>query len=318
VLVTLTQVRSFWAFLAVTGVLGILTIGSDVSRSAWVAGLVDRTELTRLSAYSHSAFNAGFSVGLLGAGAAIAVNTRPAYLCLFAGNAIATALACLMLLRLPRVPATVPARGTGSRLTALRDVPYICVAQVSGLTRLGDTILTVGLPLWIITRTAAPRELAAWLIVLNTVVVVLFQSRATKRAGTPAGAALIQQWAFAVFALTCLALSFSAHLAALPAAAVLLSATLMLTLGEMWGEGAWWSLRYGLAPPDAQGQYSGVFMLGQAVPTALGPVLVTALTASTGPLGWLILAGLFLCCTSFNQKSVAWAKRTARQRASPG
>jgi len=317
-LVVLTQVRSFWAFLVVTGALGILAAGSDVSRSSWIAGLVDRTELTRLSAYSHSAFNAGFSVGLLGAGAAIAVNTRPAYICLFAGNAIAAALTCLMLLRLPRVHPAVPAHDASPRFAVLRDGPYMWVAQVSGMTRLGDTILTVGLPLWIITRTAAPRELAAWLIVVNTVVVVVFQSRATKRASTLAGAALIQQWAFSVFALTCLILSFSGHLAALPATAVLLSATLMFTLGEMWGEGAWWTLRYGLAPRDAQGRYGGVFMLGQAVPSAAGPVMVTALTASLGSLGWLALAGLFLGCTCFNRKSVAWAERAARQRASPG
>lgn len=316
-LLTLTQVRSFWAFLIVTGMLGMLNAGSDVSRSAWVSGLVDRGQLNKISAYNCSAFNAGFSLGLLGAGAAIAVNTRPAYLCLFAGNAAATAVTCLMLARLPRVRGTMANRPT-ERSGVLRDFSYMLVAQVSGMTRLGDTILTIGLPLWIITHTTVPGGLAAWLISLNTVVVVLFQSRMARRAGTLPGAGLVQRWAFAVFALTCLIVGFSSHLAALAAALVLLAATLMLTVGEMWGEAAWWALRYGLAPSDAQGRYGGVFMLGQAVPTAAGPVLVTTLTTSLGSMGWLLLAGIFLGCASFSRRSVTWAERAAHKRLAPG
>jgi Major Facilitator Superfamily len=317
-LIAFTQVRSFWAFLVIAVVLSALMVGSDVGRSAWVANLVvDQAERARLTARTRSSFNVGFSLGLLGAGLAIAANTRPAYLALFAGAAVATAVTCPVQLRLPGVRPTAPSRSRG-RPSALRDLPYIWVAQVSGLTRLGDTILTVGLPLWIVTRTAAPQALAAWLLIVNTVLVVLLQGRAAKRAATTAGAAVIQQWAFGVLALTCVVVWPSVGLPTVPAVAVLIAATVLITLGEIWGEGAWWALRYGLAPAGSQGQYGGVFMLGQAVPSAVGPVMVTTLTCGVGPVGWLILAGLFGACATFSRQSVAVAERAVRQRADPG
>lgn len=41
------------------------------------------------------------------------------------------------------------------------DVPYLVVAQVSGIVRIGPTALAVGLPLWLVVHTDAPRALAA-------------------------------------------------------------------------------------------------------------------------------------------------------------
>jgi hypothetical protein len=262
--------------------------------------------------YTRSAFNAGFSLGLLGAGVAISVGTRPAYLSLFAGEAATLILTALILLRIPRDRPTA-SRDPGERpAAALRDLPYMLVAQVSGLTRLGDTILTLGIPLWIVTRTVAPHGLAAWLLIVNTLLVVLLQVRATRRASSATGATQIQRWAFIALALACLTLSPTARLGAVAATGLLLASTVLLTFGEIWGEGAWWSLRYDLASPDAQGAYGAAFELGQAAPGVLGPVLITSLALGLGASGWLILAGIFLGCGS-----VSWwpVKLALRQRA---
>jgi hypothetical protein len=311
VLAVLTQVRSFWAFLPAAAALGVPIMGAEVARGALMAQVSGPAGAPRLAVYTRSAFNAGFSAGLLGAGAAISIGTRPAFLCLFAGDAASIILACLLFLALPRdrpEPATIsgPQPGKGS-VSALRDVPYLLVAQISGLTRLGDTILTVGLPLWVVTRTAAPRGLAAWLLIANTFLVVALQVRVTRRAVSTAGAAQLQQWAFLALALACLIISPSSRLGAFPATGVLLAGTVLLTFGEMWGEGAWWSLRYNLAAPSAQGSYGAAFALGQAGPSVLGPVLVTSLAVSLGGPGWLILTAIFLIFAALSRRPVTWA-----------
>jgi hypothetical protein len=315
-LAALAQVRSFWTFLPATAAVGVPMMAAEVARGALMAQVAGQAAAPKLAIWTRTAFNAGFSAGLLGAGVVIAVGSRPAYVSLFTAEAVSNALTCLLLLRLPRAGSRHAAPRGEHAAAALRDLPYMLVAQLSGLTRLGDTILTLGLPLWIVTHTAAPRELAAWLLVGNTILVVALQVRVTRRATSIAGAAQIQQWAFAALALACVIVSPSARLGAAGATGMLLATTALLTFGEMWGEGAWWSLRYGLGPPAAQGAYGAAFALGQAAPSVLGPMLVTALAIDLGAGGWLILAGIFLGCAAPGRWLVAWAVRQ-RLTASP-
>jgi hypothetical protein len=313
-MLSLTQVRSFWAFLPATVALWAAIMSANVARGVLMARVAGPSEATKLALYSRSAFNAGWSVGLLGAGLAISIGTRPAYLSLFVGAAATMILNVLILLRIPRdTPA--PSEHSGDRpAAALRDLPYMLVAQVSGLIKFGDSILTIGLPIWIVTRTVVPRGLAAWLLIVNTLLVVVLQVRVTRRASTVTGAAQIQRWAFIAIAFACLAVSPTGHLGALAATLLLLASTVLLTFGEIWGEGAWWSLRYNLAAPDAQGAYGAAFALGQAAPGVLGPVMVTSLCIGLGSRGWLVFVGIFLGCGAINW----WPVRLAqRQRATP-
>lgn len=310
VLLALATVRSFPPFLIWTSVLGMLVLGVDVAVGVLIAELAGPDQALDLGIYVRVAFNAGFSVGLLGAGVAITIGTRTAYYSLFAGDALVLAVGCILLLvLLPRVKPTAPPEGGGRLLAAFRDLPYLLVGQISGLTRLGDTILTAGLPLWIVARTAAPRGLAAWLLVINTLMVVFLQTRAARRADGLPGAVRVQRWGFVALCASCVAISPSSALGPWAAAIVLLLGTITLTLGEMWGEGAWWWLRYGLASADSQGAYGAAFGLGQAVPRVIGPVLVTALTMDLGTAGWLLLAGIFAACAAGNGRLLTWAAR---------
>lgn len=291
-LLVMTQVRSFWAFVLAAATLGVAVYSLDVARGALIAAVAGTGQEARLASYDRSAFNTGFSVGLLFAGVAITVGSRTSFVVLFIGDAAALATAALITLRLPRAAGRREAQAKAK--VAYRDLPYLLVGQISSMTRLGDVILTVGLPLWLILRTHAPRGLAAWLLAVNTVLVVTLQARATRRAGTINGAAQLQRRAFVVLAAACVIIIPTHYLSAWAAAIVLGAVTVLLTAGELWGEGAWFTLRYALAAPDAQGEYGGVFALGQAVPGVAGPVLVTTLAVTIGIPGWLILAGVFV------------------------
>ena len=309
-LVAATQVHSYGPVLAILCLLGVVEAGTDVGRGAIISALVGAQDRVRVSAYSRSVFNAGFSLGVLAAGVAIGVDTRPAYLSLMLGNAL-TAIACWLLYsRLPRIPGNRDGDDKPSITLALRDLPYVAVAQVTGMTRLCATILTVGLPLWVVEHTDAPRPLAAWLIAINTLLVMALQVRAARGATTVTAVARMQLYAFVALMLACLAAAFTGNLGRWPAVALLVVLTVLLTMGELWGESARWLLRYELAPDSAQGQYGGVFQLGTALPTVAGPAMVTALTDHLTVVGWLVMGAVFAAGAALTRPSIAWAQRT--------
>ena len=308
-LVAAGLVHSFWPFVVVVALLGVADAGEAVSRGALVAAVVGREGRVRLSAYMRSVLNLGFTFGVFLAGLALAINTRPAYLALIWGHAFVLVVVTTIYLALPHTPGT-PKQREQSKMRALRDLPYFAVAQVSGITRLGDTVLTIGLPLWIVNHTDAPRAVAAWIVGLNTVLIVLFQVWAARGADTLPGAVRIQRWSFLVLAAACVIVGTTGSLASLAAVAALAVAVVCISFGEMWGEGARWSLRYELAPDNAQGQYGGVFRLGQFVPIAVGPLMVTSFTDRLEEAGWLIIAAVFLVGLLLNRLIVGWAMRT--------
>lgn len=318
VLVAAGLVRSFWLFVTVLALLGVAESGENVSRGALVAAVTGREGRVRLSAYLRSVFNLGSTLGVLLAGLALAVNTKAAYLSLIWGYAVLLALVTVSYLAVPSVPGTARQPGTGTKPSALRDLPYFAVAQVSGMTRLGATVFTVALPVWIVSHTDAPRGMAAWIIGLNTVMIVLFQVWAAKGASTLAGAIRLQRWSFLTLAATCALAGVTGWLSPWAAILVLVIIAVGISFGEMWGEGARWSLRYELAPADAQGQYGGVFRLGQFLPAAVGPLLVTSLTDQLGPAGWLIIAAMFMAGLLAQHVIVAWAVKSRQNQAPEG
>jgi MFS family permease len=296
-----------WSFLVVMVVLGIAENGANVTRSAMVSALVDRAERVRISAFLRTAFNAGFSLGLLAAGIALAMDTAPAYQALFLGNALTSVVACLIYLWLPRArkrpPGAAPARAT-------RDLPYFAVSLVAGAAGLGDVILTVGLPVWIGAATAAPAATAAWLIMLNTTLVVLFQVRAARGVDEPGRAQALLRRACVILAGAAVLVPLTALLPVWAAVAVLVLVVGLLTLGELWGESAALAFRFELAPDGAQGAYGGVFKLGSGLVTAAGPLLVLGVVEAAGNPGWLLTGAVLVVAAATVGPVIRWAERT--------
>ncbi|MER6346516.1 MFS transporter [Streptomyces sp. NPDC001595] len=309
-LVSAAFVQSFSAYLVMAVALGLAEQSGNVTRGALVAGVMGREGRVRLSAYMRSVFNGGFSLASLAAGLVIAADSRTAYLALFWGDAVAMVLVAALYMRLPKVPG-VPREPRGERPRgAVRDIPYLLVAQISGIARIGPTALAVGLPLWLVVHTDAPRALAAWVMLVNTLMVVFLQVRMSRDADTVRGAARLQRFTAVVLAVACAVTALTGSLPTWAAAAVLLAAAVLFTFGEIWGEAARWGLRYELAPANAQGQYLGVFATGDAFALIAGPTLVTAVPDHLGGAGWLLIAALFLSVLVASGPAIRWAERT--------
>jgi hypothetical protein len=304
-LLALPRAHSFAAALAVLAGVGLLEQAAVVADTALLAGVVGAADRVPLLARLRSVFNAGFTLGALLAGLAIAANTPAAYRALFLGGTAAALAVAGLTLRLPRV-AAAPAARAG----AVADLPYLRLSLLCGLVTVHDVVLSVGVPLWIVTRTHAPAVALSWLLALNTVLVVTVQVPAARGAATVAGARRLLRRAAGTVAAACLLLGLAGGRPALPAVLLLAAGVVALTLGELWSAGASWQLRYAFARAGAQGRYAAAWSLGGSVRTVAGPALVAGLTGHLLLAGWVALAGLFAAAALLVDPTVTACEET--------
>ncbi|WP_370410700.1 MFS transporter [Streptomyces fradiae] len=258
-------------------------------------------ERVRYQAIQRTTVNIGWSIGGLGAAAALATGSVHAYPLLLVGNVLSYAVIAALTLRCaePPAPAHVAAVSAAQdgktagapaprRANPWRDRTFLGYTATDAALFLDDTILQVAVPLWIVHATAAPVGLAPLLLVLNTVLVVLFQVPLARfGANTPAARRLIVPLC-GLFVVGTLALAASAAGGRALAIGALAVAVIALTFAEIIHATASWELSVALAPADAQGAYLGVHGLAQSTQRFAGPLLVTAVMTA-GPLAWPVL-----------------------------
>lgn len=303
---------SFWPF-----VLAVCT-----AAAAKAAGIAARSPLIRhyggdrpqeFRAYLRAVTNVGVSLGAVLAGWAVQVGSLTAYQLMVLGNAIAFAIAALILSLLPPV-APVPTSG-GPRWIALRDRPYLLLTALDGVMAIQFKVLTVAIPLWIVDATTAPHWLISATMLTGTVIVVAFQVRASRNVDSPAAGAHAYRRAGVAFLIACSLISLSAGIPAWATVALLLIAVVIHTVGELWHSAAGFEVSFALAPQQATGQYLGVFGLGAGLAEALGPGLLIALCISWGRPGWYVLGAMFALTGLAAPPAVRWAQQ--HQHASP-
>ncbi|WP_369263791.1 MFS transporter [Streptomyces sp. R35] len=307
------MVDGFAGFLAVACAIAVLETSAGALQASLTHALVGGEERVRVSAQMRSLFNLGFLGGAALAGAAIAVGTSTALYATVLTNAALQLVSVAVLSGMRRsarrsadpdpdpdpeqVSEESTAGGTSTgvlRSSALRDTRYVAIALVCGALELYHPLLTVGLPLWIVTSTDAPALTVSGLLILDTVLVLLFQVRVSRGAQTPAGAARMLRWAGWSLGASCLVFALSAGHGTLLDSAALLGGALVLVLGELYQASAGWGLSFGLAPPDRQGEYQAVFSLGRGLQQFAGPWLMTSLIVGAAVTGWVVLAALFV------------------------
>jgi hypothetical protein len=175
----------------------------------------------------------------------------------------------------------------------LRDRRYLTVCVLNGLLMTYGAIITVGLPPWIVRRKHAPARTAAGAFLVSTLLVVTMQVRASRGTDTVHGAARATRRAGVLLLAACLVFASTKALPAPGAIVVLGVGCVLLTLAEMLQSAGGWSLSYGLAPDDRQGEYLGAFATGTRIYDSLGPILVTSVILGLGQFGWALLGLLY-------------------------
>ncbi|WP_432173733.1 MFS transporter [Streptomyces sp. Tue6028] len=294
---------------------GPFVLAVCAAAGARTAGVAARSPLIRhyggdrpqeFRAYLRAVTNLGISLGAVLAGWVVQVGTLTAYQLMVIGNAVAFVVAAVILLLLPPV-APVPALA-GPRWTALRDRPYLLLTALDGMMAVQFKVLTVGIPLWLVGATTAPHWLISGTILTSTFIVIAFQVRASRNIDSPAAGGNAYRRAGMAFLLSCALISLAAGIPGWAAAALLITAAVIHTIGELWYSAAGFEVSFALAPRHATGQYLGVFGLGAGLADALGPALLISLCITWGRPGWYVVGALFALTGLAAPFAVRWAQ----------
>ena len=259
-------------------------------------------------AYLRSVTNLGIALGAVCAGVTVEVNSNLAYKILIAGNGISFAMSAAIVWFLPGIRSE-PAV-SGPRWVALRDYPYIALTLLDGVLAIQGQVQTVAIPLWLTSFTSAPRWILAAAVVVNTVIVVILQVRASKKITSAHEGGHAMRRAGFMLLISCIIISVTGHLAAVGAATLILVAVIIQTVGELWYAAGGFELSFGLAPEHAQGQYLGVYGMGAGLANSFGPALLTALCIGWGIAGWVTVGILFAAAGLLMPTAVRWAEAT--------
>jgi MFS family permease len=282
---------------------------TDAARATLIAGVVPSGERVRAWAYLRSVSNVGVCIGAVAGGVALRVDTRAAYTGLLIAAGALLVVAGLAYLNVPQVPPAVRS-AEGPRLVVLRDKPYAVISLLNAVLVMNGGILVVALPIWISQRTSAPTWVYSGLLVLNTVVVVLFQVRASKGSEDVPGGARALRRCGALLAGCCALFALAAGRPPWLAALVLVAGAFVHVLGELFYSAGSWALSYELAPDDAQGQYQGLFGMSTQLGSMVTPLAVTTLVIGWGWPGWLAFAAIMLAAGLAAPPAARWAQRT--------
>jgi MFS family permease len=303
----LSLADGFWSFLAFATLGSIAQTAGPAARSPLVQQYGGERP-AEFRGYLRSVTNLGIAAGALLAGWGVQVDTRNAYVLLIAGSAVSYAATATLVFFLPYVP--VRPSGKGPRWIALRDKPYLLLTVLDGVMAIQYRVLTTALPLWLLSRTDAPKWSVSAAMLINTGIVVFLQVRVGRGVDTPAAGAVAFRRSGFAFLASCGLLSLLSGRPAWVAVALLVAAVTVHTIGEIWQAAGGFELSFALAPAHAVGQYQGLFGMGLGLGTTIGPALLIALCIEWGTPGWWVVGALFAATGLAVPAATRWAERT--------
>ncbi|MCX5210091.1 MFS transporter [Kitasatospora sp. NBC_00240] len=204
------------------------------------------------------------------------------------------------------------ATGSGPWI-ALRDKPYLLLTGLDGIMSIQTQVLIFALPLWIIGHTTAPRWFVGAGVAVNTVLVVCLQVRASRGIDGNMAAGRTVRRAGVAFLVALALFAASGGVPRWVAMTVIAAGVIVYTVGELWHTAASFELSFGLAPAHAQGQYSGLYGIGQGLSSAVGPPLLGMVCIGLGWPGWLAMGLVFLLVGLLMPSVVTWSDRTRKR-----
>jgi len=263
------------------------------ARMSYIAQVGEGQKRVEARAYMRAVTNLGIGSGTLIAGIALAINTPNAYKTMIVLDALSFLLAALAYTRVPKVAPTLE-KHEKFDWSVLKDHRYILATALNGGFTLHFLIQNIAIPVWVVKETNAPRWWISAIMLLNTMAIVLFQVRTSKRSKNLQTAIKQFQQASLYVAIACLIYAASHGVNAIFASAILLAGMAIHIAGELIGSNASWMIAMDLADQRRQGVYQGIWSMGFGLSDMVGPSILVALVIGIGQLGWLILAAWFV------------------------
>jgi Na+/melibiose symporter-like transporter len=288
-------VSSYLEFLLLLSVVALIQAAMSPSRRAILTLLVgDRGRVTA-SAYIRAVSNVGFSLGAAAAAVAVAVGGTSGLRELLILNGVSYLAAALLTARL-RLRPSEDDSGAGDRETVRTSAPYrdwsfLNMSVLNGLIATHESVLAVGLPLFVLSR-HAPSAWVPTILVLNTILTVAFQVRASRGVEGLRGGRRALIRAALLLAVCAALLSLGSATSGVALSALILGAVLVVTVAELLSSAGGWSLSYAMSDGPRQGEYLGVFTTIEQG-TAIGGPIAMAVVVDRGVLGWAVLGSCY-------------------------
>jgi MFS family permease len=302
-------VPGFAVFLALVAAMAVMQTLSGMAVQVYSIAALPEGERVRGQAYQRSALNVGLTAGGAIAGLALAVDTVLAYQVMVFAVAGLLALATVFIARLPQLQAAPLPAERRRWFGVLREPSILSASGLVGALQAHQTILLVVLPLWTLNHTDAPLPLVAGLFTINTILVVLFQVKASSGAETATGSAKALQQSGFLIAVSCVVFATATLTADDMTIVTLVIGAVALTFGELRHAAGSWGATAALAPEGRRGEYVGTFKLGSQLQSMLTPAGFAALAFTTGGWGWLVIAACFVVAGLLVVPTVRWAQR---------
>ena len=284
------------SFLALTICFALDSIANVFSRNAQltlIARVGNPKDAARNRAYTRSINNLGIGLGSLGAGIALSINSAFGYQVAIFLDGLTFIVGALIYTRVPHFPATLQDREKFD-WSILKDGRYIAATVMSAVTNIQFIVQNVGIPIWIVKYTDAPRWWVSTLLLLNTVAVVIFQVKVSKRTKPLKESAHQYLMTGALLAGACLMYASAEGPSARVASALLIGGMALHVIAELLIAMIHWQISFDLADSSRQGAYYGIWTFGNGITEILGPSLVTFALVTMGKPGWALLAAMFL------------------------
>ena len=263
------------------------------ARMSYIAQIGEGQKRVEARAYMRAVTNLGIGAGTLIAGIALAINTATAYKTMIALDALTFIFAAIAYSRVPNIPPTLQEHEKFD-WTVLKDHRYIVATALNGGLTLHFLIQNIAIPVWVVQETNAPRWMISVIMLMNTLAIVLFQVRTSKKYTDVRIAVRQFQRASLYVAIACLIYATSTGVNAYLASAILLIAMGAHIAGELVGSNASWMIAMDLADERRQGVYQGIWSMGFGLTDMIGPSILVALVIGIGQFGWVILAAWFI------------------------
>jgi MFS family permease len=301
----LARTAGFAAYPLVGGMVTLVAVAGLVAAGdrayypaigGYIAEVASGPTRDRLYALVRMARNVGFGAGGLLSAVAVSMSGGYRLVALVNAASFLAAAACLAATRpvtpvVPADPAGSPPGGGGYR-TVLADRPFLRLTACELAFTLAHAVLPVALPVYAIRVLHAPPALLGVLFTLNTLLVgagqvpVLRWQRRARRTHALALGGAVFIVGFGLYALA------AATPPGAPTVAVLVTATLAHTLGELLHSTPSAALAAGAAPDRLRGRYLAVQQLTWGISATLAPAAFTAVLVHAPGALWLLLAGV--------------------------
>jgi len=263
------------------------------ARMSYIAHVGEGQKRVEARAYMRAVTNLGIGSGTLIAGIALAINTPTAYKAMIVADTLSFFLAAVAYSRVPNIAPTLQEHEKFD-WTVLKDHRYLIATALNGGLNLHFLIQNVAIPVWVVQETNAPRWMISGIMLMNTIAIVLFQVRTSKKADNLNAAVKLFQQASFYIAMASLIYALAHGVNAIFASFFMLLGMGVHIAGELHGSNAAWMIAMDLADQRRQGVYQGIWSMGFGLTDMIGPSILVALVIGIGQLGWVILAIWFL------------------------